>query len=1077
MSADDSFVATALDPRRSVVVEACAGSGKTWLLVSRLIRLLLAGARPGEILAITYTRKAAREIEQRLRLWLRQLAAGDDAFVHDFLQARGLDAAQVDEAAGRARGLYEALLCADPPPTITTFHGWFSRILQGAPLDSGLAGFSVAETSGRMLEEAWAKLARRCAGDASLAETAALTRLLAELGLHNTRALLAAFIDRRAEWLAWCCGSGHGTEVADSLARLRAETGVAETPTVLAGFLARPALGSDIAAYASLLADGTAGEQRQAARLEGWPGSDGADERFERLCAVLLTGKGELRARKVSKASIQRHGQDGAERLASLHASLGAQVLATRAALNEERQYRINRDAQIAGDALRRDFDEIRHARRALDFTDLEWQVDRMLCDAERAPFVQARLDARYRHILLDEFQDTNPLQWRILQSWLAAYGEDAARPGVFVVGDPKQSIYRFRRADFRIFGHVRQWLAEHFAAARLDKDTTYRNAPALVDVVNTLFSAEPEFEGFRPQRAHRQALAGRVELLALIGDDDTGEAAVAAADRNPLLAPRCVAEDLRRRREAVAVVARLSELVGSVEVSDEGGPRPARWGDVMLLSRRRAVLPEFERALREAGVPYLSVSRGGLLETLEARDLLALLRALLSPGDDLSLAHVLRTPLFAVADSELMRLACRDENGWWQRMQAVPYAESPALAEARTKLLRWSALSRSLPVHDLLDKVFDEGQVMARYRAAVPAAMWPAVAANLEAFIGLALAVDSGRYPSLTRFVDELAQRARPKDDQAPDEGVLPGQGGDRLRLLTVHGAKGLEAPLVWLVDAAANREQADSYQPLIAWPPGADRPSHFSLFTTASALGPGRADIIAQEQAAARRERLNLLYVALTRASQYFLASGVVPRGSDEETDYGRLRRAIGDLAGDSALASGAFAWREGVPQAPAVHEPAPVPAPVPAIGERRCPLQGDAQIDFGVQLHAWLERTTEDGAAPAGFDDGVVDMGRRILGAAALQRFFDPSQYLRASNEVPFVRPDGSSGRIDRLVWRDDGLWIVDYKSGSRTSPRVAEYRRQLDEYRDALSLMWPEQGVHCVLVFGDASHLSW
>ena len=179
----------ALDPARSVVVEACAGSGKTWLLVSRLLRLLLAGARPGEILAITYTRKAAREIEERLRQWLRLLAVAPEGEALAFLTDRGLESAAALALLPRARGLLEAVFAAEPPITITTFHGWFARILGAAPFGSGLAGYRLAEAEAPLLEEAWARFARQCAVEPAGEEAAALLRLFAGVGNGRTRAL------------------------------------------------------------------------------------------------------------------------------------------------------------------------------------------------------------------------------------------------------------------------------------------------------------------------------------------------------------------------------------------------------------------------------------------------------------------------------------------------------------------------------------------------------------------------------------------------------------------------------------------------------------------------------------------------------------------------------------------------------------------------------------------------------------------------------------------------------------------------------------------------------------------------
>jgi ATP-dependent helicase/nuclease subunit A len=201
----DGYDLRALDPGLSVIVEACAGSGKTWTLVSRLIRLLLAGVQPGEILAITYTRKAAREIEERLQHWLANLAVWDDDRVAAFLDERGLDARRDPALIDRARSLFEQVATARPGLTVNTFHGWFSALLAAAPLSSGLAGQQLAERTAPLRDQAWAVLMRR-AGSAPEGELAQSVRwLLAQCGIAGTQKL-AGCADRPAGRMAGLAG-------------------------------------------------------------------------------------------------------------------------------------------------------------------------------------------------------------------------------------------------------------------------------------------------------------------------------------------------------------------------------------------------------------------------------------------------------------------------------------------------------------------------------------------------------------------------------------------------------------------------------------------------------------------------------------------------------------------------------------------------------------------------------------------------------------------------------------------------------------------------------------------------------
>ena len=1060
----------ALDPARSVVVEACAGSGKTWLLVSRLLRLLLADARPGQILAITYTRKAAREIEERLRQWLRILAVAAEPEALHFLTERGLAEADARALLPKARGLLEAVFAADPTITITTFHGWFARILGGAPLASGLAGYALADAEAPLLEEAWARFARECAGAPEGREATALRRLFGEVGNGRTRTLLQAFVGRRAEWHAFLHDGVASLD--DALAQLRLDLGVGEPGAVLPALLARPGLCDDIEAYCSLLEANTDSDRKRAAALRsGWAAA-ADDTRFEALRAAVLTLKGEPRACKASAAQAKRLGEAGEAQLLSLHAHLAERVMEAADALLEERIYALNCDVLTAASGLLAALDAHKRERRLMDFADLEWHADRLLADPDQAPFLQARLDARYRHILLDEFQDTNPLQWRILIAWLDAYGADASPPCVFLVGDPKQSIYRFRRADYRIFTHAADWLVERFGAERLANDRTFRNAPAVVEVVNELFAHEPAFVGFRLQTAVRGGLPGRVELLPLSGDEtDEVPDAPPTALRDPLRQAPVLVENLRRQAEARQLAARIARMVGRWAVETSAGRRAASYGDVLILTRRRAILPDYERALRDAGIPYLSGSRGGLLKSLEAADLAALLRWLSSPGDDLALVHALRAPFFGVSDDALLALSRRPEEGWWHRLEAMPGEPEPALARARSLLARWRELAARLPAHDLLDRIFHEGEVLARYAAVVPAAMAAGVRANLEAFVALSLQLDGGRYPSLPRFIDELGRLAQAGDDEAPDEGVIlaDGEARGRVRIMTIHGAKGLEAPIVWLIDARNGKQRADTDQVLLDWRPGENRPRHFSMVTRKEERGRRREPLFAAEEAAREREDLNLLYVAITRAAQYFFASGVAPsRDAQATSPYQRIAAALERLGAE-----------EGVHGAPAeILAPAaglaaaramPAPPPPVAIGCLRA-TEGDdnAGTLFGTAFHACLERLTE-GLPIDDFEAQPRDAARRLFARPELASFFVPSRYRWARNELEFVGHDGKVGRIDRLVDDGEQLWILDYKTGAPDESLLADYHQQLQRYREAVEALWPGRPVRRALLF--------
>ncbi len=1161
----DDLIRLALDPRRSVVVEACAGSGKTWLLASRILRLLLAGTAPSEILAITFTRKAAREIEERVRGWLRDMAVADDAALGRFLAERAIPLADQSPALrDKARGLYEAVLAAEPGLSVHTFHGWFLQLAASAPLTAGCAGVSLADAPARLLAEVWEEFAEAQGAAPDTPVALAFLRLLAEQGGAGAYALMTDLASRRAEWMTLV-----GEDEPDEAAAPENGADGLDPATAAPAAAARalnallPALGDGSAptaadAYAALfppgwelewqallgaLEVGTGKEQDQAAVLRQALAEADPAHRFALLCAMSLTKEGSPLARKPSAASAKRLGSEAAaEAFVARHQRLCGELLACRARLANAACYAFNGDAALVGAAFLAALDRHKAARGVIDFVDAEWRVAKLLADDTQAAFLQARLDARYRHILLDEFQDTNPLQWAILRGWLAAYPEGEAAPQVFLVGDPKQSIYRFRRAEPRLFAAAADFLEHNFHAVRLAQDRTRRNAKAIIDGVNALFAAEPLFTPFRPQESLAGDLPGRIELLPLVADDGDDAAAAAGEGggaelphlRDPLREPEVEAEDSRREREAALVAATIARAVGrwAVHPQGAGGPvRPARCGDFLILSRTRRGFAPVEAALRAAGIPYLAASRGGLLGTLEARDLAALIAFLVLPADDLALAQVLRSPLFDFTDADLLAVSRAGGGPWWARLKrlvagsadavdsspefaAAPTpAEAAALARRRRAvdlLRRWRRAALELPAHDLLDRVFHEGEVLARYRASLGEAAYGAVAANLQAVLQLALDQGGGRYPSLPRFLDALRELADADPEEAPDEGELDdtngaggnGSDGGRVRLLTVHAAKGLEAPFVWLVDAnAPGGGRHDTVGWAVEWPPEAEAPAWLAAWRSEDRKQSALSAWFDQEKALAEREALNLLYVAITRARQGFFASGIVPkRAVNAPTPYGRIAGALGRLGalaedadpGQGAAYGAALEMaQDGDFQASIAEPRVPIgspgdasgearpagpsvaPLPVAPIGERRAE-QGEAER-YGTALHAALEALSDGLPLPESADPLLARAhaaGAKLFAHPDLAPFFDPARYKRAWNELEMGLPDGSVLRADRVVETEEAVWVVDYKSGTADTPRLADYRAQVRGYCTTLAALFPLP-VRGALIFADAS----
>ncbi len=1077
----------ALDPRHSVVVEACAGSGKTWLLVSRVLRLLLDGVPPGEILAITFTRKAALEMKARLDSWLRELATRDDEWVRIFLRERAVAEVELDACLPRARRLYEDLLTAQPGITLTTFHSWFLDVLKRAPIEEGLAGRELSEQTGPLEKEAWLRLGEQLAHQPEGELALAYSRLLVEIGAFNTRKLLGRFIAERLAWQAMT--SGRMEALQEHLAGLRLSLPVSPDTDLNQALKADAALGAQLRECSALLARHHKAESYRAAALAIETALDLSGEHLlDKLCVVFLNQKGERRrdCPKPGKTLNDAIGIGAAARLLELHDVICDRLIATRENLKAQRLYHFNAAGLLCGQSLLDHYQAVKYERALLDFADIEWECARLLRNSEQADYLQYKLDARYRHILLDEFQDTSPLQWQILSAWLRSSQSADRLPTIFLVGDPKQSIYRFRGAEARLFQLASNWL-EQTGARRIALNHTRRLAPTLVEAVNRVFTPMMErYPEFSMHESDQRELPGRAEVLPLAPAPEDLGVSRATEFRNPLLKARPESDAPARKREAETLAAKLLQIEGHWKVRDpeSGRIRPARWQDVLILVRARSHLHVYEAALKAAGIPYASPRRGGLLDTLEAGDLLALLNALSAPWNDLALARALKCPVFDISDDELQSLAHDRPASLWEQLTSTRQPGSANLQRAVDLLGEWRSLAGRLPVHDLLDRIYHRSGIIERYAAATSPRLFDSVQANLRAFMELALATSGGRYPSLPDFLAELAQQRRGADDEAPDEGQVADT-GDAVRILTVHGAKGLESPIVWLLDAGPRNSPADGYRVVLDWPPGEPVPRHFSLCGDKSLKGAFQRPVLDQEEQLAQTEDLNLLYVAMTRARQGLIVSGAESgsKAAGEGWQGVILRALATERDAMQAVLGEDLSTVEPDPSMPTpskISAPPPLPAlklPGP-IGSLR---DSNATTEFGELVHAVLERLAPPAlraeradlylslGTPSRFDD-AWDRARQILHAPQLVRFFNPDSYFRARNEVSYVRADGSLRRIDRVVEFADEIWVLDYKTGEAESAEALlhRYRAQVEEYRLAVSTLMPGKPVRSGLI---------
>jgi ATP-dependent helicase/nuclease subunit A len=1076
------FYALACDPKRSVVVEACAGAGKTWMLVSRVLRALLDGAQPQDILAITFTRKAAGEMRSRLAEWLAEFAAPSCSAEHrvQALRARGLDEAQARLLEPSLAGLYERVLQAGRPVEIRTFHAWFSQLLRAAPLDM-LAELGLQPDMALIedLDEHLPEVYRRFHGS-----------VLADLGLRadfETQVLLRGRSQVR-KWLDTAWQKRIEIELADVAGTL--ETSVPDAASHWPEFtgLAHPieriqapdvrALMLGVAKH--LGADKAAVPSKQGRLLETAVAQADAGTALQGARAALLTLKGELR-KKLDAPQLD----DAVACLARIQRACDQQE----AHAEHLRMLRLGR-------ALIHAFTLYKRASGLADMPDLERCALALLRDGSLSGWLQERLDSRIRHVMVDEFQDTSPLQWQALHAWLSGYagagggGSGQAPPGVFIVGDPKQSIYRFRRAEPRVFEAARDFVLNGLQGHVLACDHTRRNAPAVLAAVNPVFEqaqAAVEFHGFR---AHTTDVASEpgagvailprtLRPLKPAQDADEHDALVW---RDSLTTPRYEAEEALRQQEARQVAHAVRELVRERQVPP---------GDIFILSRKRSSLRWVAQELAALHLPRAAAEPLPLMHSPVVRDLWAVLDALASHTHHLSLAHALRSPMFGVSDDDLVQVANAVHaagpatGGWWSALMALA-DPGAALLRARNLLRRWSDAAEHLPPHDLLDRIVAEGELRERVAAALPPERRAAALAAIDALLGLSLTLDGARYATPYNFVRALKRGAA----KLPLP-TLP----DAVQLLTVHGAKGLEARVVFVMDADPEPQKPETASVLVDWPVEAAHPLRcaFVYSESPARCPPSLVDVLLRETAARQREELNSLYVAMTRARQQLVFSATEPYAKSGGVSWWQRVEGLAapwapaqagvDAHGSSASAE-AVVTLLALPAltAPGSARPATTPDSMLASVDVALSRLGQAvhRVLEWATAPAWqglaalLETWCAAAASEFATDPAEVQrIARRILESPSCARFFGEPAAAWAGNEVAVSDGDDLL-RLDRLVAIDaDGQrvwWVLDYKL--HPAPQFdPDNRAQLLRYREVVRGLQPSDSVRCAFISGN------
>ena len=1107
----------ASDPTVSAFVSAHAGAGKTKLLIDRLLRLMLTGANPAHILCLTFTKAAAAEMAIRLQKRLAEFVTIPDDALEDRLKS--LLVTPTAEARTRARALFAQVLDLPGGMRISTIHAFCQSLLRRFPLEAEMSPHF------RLVEEHDAREALDAAREAFLpnadsAAIAALAGLASADGFGALTALLERHRDRLAPVLAlppalrraaFARASGAG---AVTQADLIANAVVwPEEPTLREALRRARVFGSPAVA-------------ERAVQMEGWLNlpPDARAEHWDHWLTHLYTSEGKHRAASTFCNA----------KLSALHPDICAVTTAEQdrvaAVLQSCRALRCAEASAALLDLaapIIAAYGETKRRGGLVDYDDLIARTVALLSNGGAA-WVKYKLDGGIDHLLLDEVQDTSGPQWDVTDALAEDFfaGESArtTAPGdgpprtIFAVGDIKQSIYSFQGAVPGEFESRRAQYAARVRAAGQQwresvLDVSFRSTAPVLRAVDAVFASPGSAcgvcgPGSLSHLPNRVGQAGSATVWPLAPRPE-------ATPIVPWTIPRANQGARSAPQDLVRHLARWIADQITRPTMLQSANRPMRAGDFLVLVRRRG---QFDRALvrelKKNGVNVAGLDRMKLTEQLAVMDLVSLCQALLLPQDDLALAEMLTSPLGNLSDESLMDLAVGREGSLWEalRTRAAERPDWQAAAEFFAALL--TRVDYALPYALLAEALGPLGG-----RARLFARLGPEAAEPVDELLASAQAYATQHAPSLQGFLHWLDRSGAEVKREAE-------AGGDVLRIMTVHGAKGLEAPVVILPDTVSLPPDEDR----LHWTHDPQSGAELFLWVPNKDYRCEAVDRISAAAAAKRMEEYNrLLYVAMTRARDHLLICGWQPRGDvPDEAWYAQIVQglhaagaapephewgtALTVTAPQAAIQEGepvrvaaahvpvpnwagrAPDWRaHPLPEEPALPRPLAPSRPEYAawgmVPPARSPLRRAASFGAasrGSLVHALLQHLPE--LSPPHWEEAAVayatqslpaDEARalasqvlEVLRAPELAALFTPAS--RAEQGLSgVVNGRVMSGRVDRLAVAADRVLVADYKT-SRTPPEAPDdvpvlYLRQMAAYRALLRLLYPSREIVCVLVW--------
>ncbi|WP_299700562.1 double-strand break repair helicase AddA [uncultured Tateyamaria sp.] len=1061
----------AAQPMQSTWLSANAGSGKTRVLTDRVARLLLEDVKPQNILCLTYTKAAASEMQNRLFQRLGAWAMLDDNTLRSELAELGLAHTPNAQELSHARTLFAMAIETPGGLKIQTIHSFCASLLRRFPLEAGVSP-QFTEIEDRAADLLRAELVDQMA-DGEDADV--LVRLAAQYKGEDFLALTKEVASKAAKFYDLSNG--------DALVLLGQSSDLTHDSIVDATFA--PGDWDMLQDLLPILATQGVTDKAVGETLKEVVALD--TESLSIAEAAFLTQAGTRKKRFPTKSTQQQ----AAHLLPQLEALIERVEAAREARLALDAAEHSVALHQFARKFARR-YTEAKQRRGWLDFDDLIQKAQQLLSDDRVAAWVLYRLDGGIDHILVDEAQDTSPTQWDVIRRLAEEFSSgEGARTDVtrtiFVVGDKKQSIYSFQGADPREFDRMQSEFGSKLAESDQklwgrSLDFSFRSSPAILNLVDKVFGTESG-AGFGDGQhiAFNADLPGRVDLWPLVPKPEkTPEREwYDPVDRR--------SPEHQFRTLAMAVAGQIKQMLDEgTLIPDAKGSRPVQPRDFLILVQRRGgIFPDIIRACKELELPIAGADRLKVGAETAVRDLGALLSFLATPEDSLSLATALRSPLFGWSEQDLYTLAHhRTEDELWRslRTKTEDYPQTVSvLRDLRDNI-------DFLRPYDLIERMLTRH----RGRQRMLARLGTEAEDGINALLSQALSYERSEVPSLTGFLTWMET-----DDLEVKRQI--DSASNQIRVMTVHGSKGLEAPIVILPECGKRDFQVRNNIIDISDTPVWKMPS--------AQLPEQMATRLDEMKAAQRQESLRLLYVALTRAEKWLIigAAGELDRNGDdwhqrvqagiEADDATALDTPVGSglrlQHGDWAFSTTSIGMAKAEPgiSLPTIYKKAaPSPAPLPETlspsdlgGPKALPGDGldeETAKTFGTAVHALLEapeigaRALRDANLPDDLKTEAEAQADRIRSDPTLSWLFADDVLA----EVPVTASLGKRrmhGIIDRLHVTSDTVHVIDFKT-NRVIPEKPEQTpegvlRQMGAYAHAMAQIYPDHTIRLSILW--------